>query len=187
MRKKITLIGAGNIGGTLAHLIALKQLGDITLIDVIQGIPQGKALDLSQSSTIESFNSKINGSNNFSSMKNADVVIVTAGLQRRPEMKRDDLGGKAPDRRDNGLAEKLVLRKKRYEKVLKCMKNIPEIECLIALHETYDIDDINIHEKLEQCEDNKLSDAQLDLFRRINADQRYEVMTYKRLQEEFSF
>ena len=68
MRKKITLIGAGNIGGTLAHLIALKQLGDITLIDVIQGIPQGKALDLSQSSSVELFDIKIEGSNNYSSL-----------------------------------------------------------------------------------------------------------------------
>ena len=94
MRKKIALVGSGNIGGTLAHLIGLKELGDVILIDIVKGFPQGKALDLSQSSTIEGFNSKINGSNNFSSMKNADVVIVTAGLQRRPEMKRDDLVGK---------------------------------------------------------------------------------------------
>ena len=94
MRKKIALVGSGNIGGTLAHLIGLKELGDAVLIDIVKGFPQGKALDLSQSSTIEGFNSKINGSNNFSSMKNADVVIVTAGLQRRPGMKRDDLVGK---------------------------------------------------------------------------------------------
>ena len=94
MRKKIALVGSGNIGGTLAHLIGLKELGDVILIDIVKGFPQGKALDLSQSSTIEGFNSKINGSNNFSSMKNADVVIVTAGLQRRPGMKRDDLVGK---------------------------------------------------------------------------------------------
>ena len=94
MRKKIALVGSGNIGGTLAHLIGLKELGDVVLIDIVKGFPQGKALDLSQSSTIEGFNSKINGSNNFSSMKNADVVIVTAGLQRRPGMKRDDLVGK---------------------------------------------------------------------------------------------
>ena len=115
------------------------------------------------------------------------IILEDERNRQTRQRSRDDLGGKAPDRRDNGLAEKLVLRKKRYDKVLKCMRNIPEIECLIALHETYDIDDMHIHEKLEQCEDNKLSDAQLDLFRRINADQRYEVMTYKRLQEEFSF
>ena len=78
MRKKIALVGAGNIGGTLAHLIGLKELGDIILIDVADGMPQGKALDLAQSSTIESFNASIKGSTNYKEMKNADVVIVTA-------------------------------------------------------------------------------------------------------------
>jgi malate dehydrogenase len=91
MRKKIALVGAGNIGGTLAHLIGLKELGDIILIDVADGMPQGKALDLAQSSTIESFNASIKGSTNYKEMKNADVVIVTAGFQRRPGMTRDDL------------------------------------------------------------------------------------------------
>ncbi len=91
MRKKITLVGAGNIGGTLAHLIALKQLGDITLIDIAKGVPQGKALDLSQSSAVELFDIKIDGSNNYSALKNSDVVIITAGLPRMPGMSRDDL------------------------------------------------------------------------------------------------
>ena len=91
MRKKIALIGAGNIGGTLAHLIALKGLGDVVLIDVADGIPQGKALDLAQSSSIESFKSEIVGSTNYKAMKNADLVIVTAGFTRRPGMTRDDL------------------------------------------------------------------------------------------------
>ena len=91
MRKKIALVGAGNIGGTLAHLIGLKELGDIILIDVADGMPQGKALDLVQSSTIKSFNASIKGSTNYKEMKNADVVIVTAGFQRRPGMTRDDL------------------------------------------------------------------------------------------------
>jgi len=91
MRKKIALIGAGNIGGTLAHLIGLKELGDVALIDVSDGVPQGKALDLVQSSTIESFNSHMKGSTNYKDMKDADVVIVTAGFQRRPGMTRDDL------------------------------------------------------------------------------------------------
>jgi len=91
MRKRIALVGAGNIGGTLAHLIGLKELGDIILIDVADGMPQGKALDLVQSSTIESFNASIKGSTNYKEMKNADVVIVTAGFQRRPGMTRDDL------------------------------------------------------------------------------------------------
>ena len=91
MRKKIALVGAGNIGGTLAHLIGLKELGDIVLFDVADGMPQGKALDLVQSSTIESFNSNIKGSTNYKDIKNSDVVIVTAGFQRRPGMTRDDL------------------------------------------------------------------------------------------------
>ena len=91
MRKKIALIGAGNIGGTLAHLISLKELGDVALIDVAEGIPQGKALDLAQSSSIELFNVKIRGSTNYKVMKDADVVIVTAGFTRRPGMTRDDL------------------------------------------------------------------------------------------------
>jgi malate dehydrogenase len=91
MRKKIALVGAGNIGGTLAHLIGLKELGDIVLFDVADGIPQGKALDLVQSSAIESFNSNIKGSTNYRDIRGADVVIVTAGFQRRPGMTRGDL------------------------------------------------------------------------------------------------
>ena len=91
MRKKIALVGAGNIGGTLAHLIGLKELGDVVLIDIADGMPKGKALDLVQSSTIEYFNSHIKGSTNYKDMKDADVVIVTAGFQRRPGMTRDDL------------------------------------------------------------------------------------------------
>ena len=91
MRKKISLIGAGNIGGTLAHLIALKELGDVILIDIVKGVPKGKALDLSQSSSIESFESNIIGSSNYKDIINSDVVIVTAGFPRRPGMSRDDL------------------------------------------------------------------------------------------------
>ena len=88
---KISLIGAGNIGGTLAHLAVLKKLGDVTLIDVVEGMPQGKALDLSQSSAVEGFTAKIKGTNDFSQMKNSDVIIITAGLPRQPGMSRDDL------------------------------------------------------------------------------------------------
>ena len=91
MRKKISLVGSGNIGGTLAHLIALKELGDITLIDIVKGVPQGKALDLAQSSSVELFDVNIEGSNNYSSLKNSDVVIITAGIPRLPGMSRDDL------------------------------------------------------------------------------------------------
>ena len=88
---KISLIGAGNIGGTLAHLSALKKLGNITLIDVVTGMPQGKALDLSQSSAVEGFTGSIEGTNDFSKMKGSDVIIITAGLPRKPGMSRDDL------------------------------------------------------------------------------------------------
>lgn len=91
MRNKIALIGAGNIGGTLAHLAAIKELGDVTLFDIADGIPQGKALDLAQSGPIESFDSNVNGSNDYSSLSGSDVVIVTAGVARKPGMSRDDL------------------------------------------------------------------------------------------------
>ena len=91
MRKKIALVGAGNIGGTLAHLIGLKELADVVLVDIADGITKGKALDLSQSSAIELFDLNIKGSKNFKNLKNADVVIVTAGFQRRQGMTRDDL------------------------------------------------------------------------------------------------
>lgn len=93
MRKKIALIGAGNIGGTLAHLCLLKKLGDVVLFDIAEGIPQGKALDLSQSTPIERVDAKIIGTNDYQDIKNADAVIVTAGIPRKPGMSRDDLLG----------------------------------------------------------------------------------------------
>ncbi|MGE3745769.1 MAG: malate dehydrogenase [Sphingomonadaceae bacterium] len=92
-RKKIALIGAGNIGGTLAHLAAIKELGDIVLFDVVEGVPQGKALDLSQCGPIDGFDAKITGSNDYADIKGADVIIVTAGVARKPGMSRDDLLG----------------------------------------------------------------------------------------------
>jgi malate dehydrogenase len=92
-RKKIALIGAGNIGGTLAHLAALKGLGDIVLFDVVEGVPQGKALDLSQCGPVEGFDAKIIGSNDYADIAGADVIIVTAGVARKPGMSRDDLLG----------------------------------------------------------------------------------------------
>ena len=78
--KKISLIGAGQIGGTLAHLIAIKKLGDIVLFDVNEGIAKGKALDIAQSSSIEGFNLQISGTNNYEDTKNSDVIIITAGV-----------------------------------------------------------------------------------------------------------
>lgn len=92
-RKKIALIGAGNIGGTLAHLAALKGLGDIVLFDVVEGVPQGKALDLSQCGPVEGFDANIKGSNDYADIAGADVIIVTAGVARKPGMSRDDLVG----------------------------------------------------------------------------------------------
>ncbi|MFL6794012.1 MAG: malate dehydrogenase [Sphingomicrobium sp.] len=92
-RKKIALIGAGNIGGTLAHLAAKKELGDIVLFDIAEGIPQGKALDLSQCGPIEGFDACITGTNDYAGIEGADVCIVTAGVPRKPGMSRDDLLG----------------------------------------------------------------------------------------------
>ena len=91
--KKITLIGAGQIGGTLAHLIALKGLADVVLFDVAQGVAKGKALDIAQSSPVENFNIKLTGTNNYEDTKNSDVIIITAGVPRKPGMTRDDLLG----------------------------------------------------------------------------------------------
>jgi malate dehydrogenase len=92
-RKKIALIGAGNIGGTMAHLCALKGLGDVVLYDVIDGLPQGKALDLLQSAPIENFDAEIMGTTKYEDVAGADVCIVTAGIVRKPGMSRDDLVG----------------------------------------------------------------------------------------------
>ena len=93
MRKKISLIGAGQIGGTLAHLIALKELGDLVLFDVAEGIAKGKALDIAQSSSVDGFDVSILGTNNYEDTKNSDVIIITAGVPRKPGMTRDDLLG----------------------------------------------------------------------------------------------
>ena len=91
--KKITLIGAGQIGGTLAHLIALKGLADVVLFDVAAGIAKGKALDIAQSSPVEGFNVNLSGTDNYEDTKNSDVIIITAGVPRKPGMTRDDLLG----------------------------------------------------------------------------------------------
>jgi malate dehydrogenase len=92
-RKKIALIGAGQIGGTLAHLAALKELGDIVLFDIAEGVPQGKALDLAESAPVDGFNARLSGAGSYSDIAGADVVIVTAGVPRKPGMSRDDLLG----------------------------------------------------------------------------------------------
>ena len=92
-RKKIALIGAGQIGGTLAHLAALKELGDIVLFDIVDGVPQGKALDLAESGPVDGFNAKLSGASSYEAIAGADVIIVTAGVPRKPGMSRDDLLG----------------------------------------------------------------------------------------------
>ena len=92
-RNKIALVGAGNIGGTLALLAGLKELGDVVLFDIVDGIPQGKALDIAEASPVEGFDASVNGSDDYSEISGADVVIVTAGIARKPGMSRDDLIG----------------------------------------------------------------------------------------------
>src|SRR6476661_2075091 len=92
-RNKIALVGAGQIGGTLALLAGLKHLGDIVLFDIVEGVPQGKALDLVQASPVEGFDARIVGTGDYAAIAGADIVIVTAGVARKPGMSRDDLIG----------------------------------------------------------------------------------------------
>ncbi|MAL76930.1 MAG: malate dehydrogenase [Rhodospirillaceae bacterium] len=92
-RNKIALVGAGNIGGTLALLAGLKQLGDVVVFDIVDGMPQGKALDIAQAAPVEGFDAKMSGTNDYADLKGSDVVIVTAGIARKPGMSRDDLIG----------------------------------------------------------------------------------------------
>ena len=92
-RNKIALIGSGNIGGTLAHLAGIKELGDIVLFDIAEGIPQGQALDIAESSPVEGFDCAVSGANDYAEIAGSDVVIVTAGVARKPGMSRDDLVG----------------------------------------------------------------------------------------------
>ena len=90
-RDKIALIGSGQIGGTLAHLVGLKELGDVVMFDIAEGVPQGKALDIAQSSPVDGFDSHLTGANSYEALDNAKVCIVTAGVPRKPGMSRDDL------------------------------------------------------------------------------------------------
>ena len=92
-RAKIGLVGAGMIGGTLAHLVGLKELGDVVLVDIAEGIPQGKGLDMAESAPVEMFDCNYTGSNDYAALKDSDVIIVTAGVPRKPGMSRDDLIG----------------------------------------------------------------------------------------------
>ena len=92
-RPKIALIGAGQIGGTLAHLISLKEIGDVVLFDIAEGIPHGKALDIAESTSVDGLDINLSGANDYSKIKDADVCIITAGVPRKPGMSRDDLLG----------------------------------------------------------------------------------------------
>jgi malate dehydrogenase len=92
-RKKIALVGAGMIGGTLAHLAAMRELGDIVLFDIVEGIPEGKALDIAQAGPIDDFDARLKGTSDYADIAGADVIIVTAGVPRKPGMSRDDLLG----------------------------------------------------------------------------------------------
>ena len=92
-RNRIALIGAGQIGGTLALLAGIKELGDIVLFDIADGVPQGKALDIAEAAPVESFDAKVTGASDYSAIAGADVIIVTAGVPRKPGMSRDDLLG----------------------------------------------------------------------------------------------
>ncbi len=92
-RRKIALIGGGQIGGALAHLIALKELGDVVLFDIVEGLPQGKCLDIAQAGPIEGYDAHFKGTNSYADIAGADVVVVTAGVARKPGMSRDDLLG----------------------------------------------------------------------------------------------
>ena len=92
-KAKISLIGAGQIGGTLAHLVALKNLGDVVIFDIAEGTPQGKSLDLAESGPVESFNIRLKGTNDYSDIAGSDVCIVTAGVPRKPGMTREELIG----------------------------------------------------------------------------------------------
>src|SRR5579863_4435689 len=91
MRKKVTVVGSGNVGATVAHRLADKQLADVVLIDILEGIPQGKALDLLESGPVEGYDVQIRGTNRYADTANSDVVVMTAGFPRKPGMSRDDL------------------------------------------------------------------------------------------------
>src|ERR687888_579921 len=91
MRNKVTIVGSGNVGATAAHWIAAKELGDVVLVDIVEGVPQGKALDLAQAGPVEGFDVRLVGTNGYDETAGSDIVVITAGLPRKPGMSRDDL------------------------------------------------------------------------------------------------
>ena len=91
MRKKVTVVGSGNVGATVAHRLADKQLADVVMIDILEGVPQGKGLDLLEAGPIEGYDVRVRGTNNYADTANSDLVVMTAGFPRKPGMSRDDL------------------------------------------------------------------------------------------------
>lgn len=129
-RHKITVVGAGNVGATAAHWLAAKELGDVCLVDIVEGVPQGKALDLAQAAPIEGFDVQLKGLNSYDGTENSDVVIITAGLPRKPGMSRDDLLKTNAD-----IVSKVVdeVVKRSPESILIVVSNPLDAMCQVAL------------------------------------------------------
>src|SRR5215218_9709393 len=130
-RNKITVVGAGNVGATAAHWLASKELGDVVLVDVVEGVPQGKALDLAQAAPVEGFDVSLTGAtNDYSETKDSDVVIITAGLPRKPGMSRDDLL-----KTNAGIVSEVVDQVVKYspESILIIVSNPLDAMCQVAL------------------------------------------------------
>ena len=129
-RNKITVVGAGNVGATAAHWLAAKELGDVMLVDIVEGVPQGKALDLAQAAPIEGFDVRLTGLNTYDGTENSDVVIITAGLPRKPGMSRDDLLKTNAD-----IVSKVVdeVVKRSPESILIVVSNPLDAMCQVAL------------------------------------------------------
>src|SRR4029453_7499531 len=129
-RNKITVVGAGNVGATAAHWLAAKELGDVALVDIVEGVPQGKALDLAQAAPIEGFDVRLSGLNGYDGTENSDVVIITAGLPRKPGMSRDDLLKTNAD-----IVTKVVdeVVKRSPESILIIVSNPLDAMCQVAL------------------------------------------------------
>jgi len=132
-KSKVSIIGAGNIGGTIAHWLAIKEVGEIVLVDIVEGLPQGKALDLQQSCFIEGYSSDIKGTNDYSETKNSDVVIVTAGFARTEGMTREDLIDK-----NKSIVKEVVKKAVKYSPncVLVVITNPVDVMSYVAYHES---------------------------------------------------
>src|SRR5437667_9297092 len=129
-RKKITVVGAGNVGATAAHWLAAKELGDVVLVDIVEGVPQGKALDLAEAAPVEGFDVRLTGTNSYEETANSDVVIITAGLARKPGMSRDDLL-----RTNGGIVGAVVdeIVKRSPDSILIIVSNPLDAMCQVAL------------------------------------------------------